>query len=760
MKTNAAFNKITIDSANRPKVRNPLSHDVNTTASIGDVQPLLCRQLIPKSKTSLSMRHLIRLDPMVAPTYGRLKAKCWSHFVGLSDLLPRSVPAMLTKAPIAKGSLNSVPTVPNELPNATLCDLAASVLVGAVCTVYFHTPSTHGEGADASFTYWRTYDSSDTSQAPSDFKAWLNSYLTYGSSQGFPGYNGISIQLRAFGSQFGSGTDAIPICVPAVNSTSGATSRFFVCASSNREDYSWSSVELNSADYVLRNSFTQNGRTYEVAFALRLSAFGKRLRKILIGLGYQPNLSDGTTQVDVTPLFAYYKAYWDTFGLTLYDNWESSAANVLLSAWDAQELMYLNWSNNYFRRFIYDLGTTFVTESQDYISAHQVSDAVAPSGTSGEKDRGFLNNIVLDTPSSIGAGVSGIGQLNTSGYAYSDLTKHVYINRLQHTEVDAELLKTLYKWTNRQTIAGKRIAELLEAGGYGDYVKNCKSNFIGYEELDIDVTDINATADSTNGVTGNNSVLGEYVGKGIGVTQGDAKHLSFENDEAGYWVTLFAIVPESGWCQGLDPVLLDYDADHKYNPDFDGLGMELEPKLIVFGASDWAMSSYASDFRASFGMVPRHTRYKVAHNILNGDFSLRGVRDGNLPFVLDKFLSFGDRECVLDDASTYKYAVQKGSDVSSIPIAGNAWRYLNRYRWLANFERIFSQSETNLQLWEVYVRDMNNLTNYELYYQLYDHFVCMNVLDLRTYAPVLPIADSYGTTDENDGQGDMTMSKA
>lgn len=758
MQTNTrSFSKITIDSANRKATRIPLSHDVNTTASIGDVQPLLCRQLLPKSSTTLRTRHLIRLLPMVAPTMARMKAKCWNHFVGLSDLLPRSFPAMLAKAPIAKASTNSVPTVPSLMPHSVICDISAAILVGAKITVYFHDPIST-EGPDDLYTNWRSYKYNDTSTAVSDFKTWMNGHVSIGANAGFVGYNGGNVDLVALGSQWSSGN--IPFNASGAGNVTSVLNRFFVCDISGPT--SWSHVPLNAANYVLRTSFTQGSNSYDICYAVQLSAFGKRIRKILTALGIKPNLSVSGTSTDITPLFAFYKAYWDTFGLTLYDNWESSAANVLLSAWDAQESSApLDWLTPYFKRFIYDLGTVFVTEAQDYISAHQVSDAVAPSGTSGEKDRGFLNNIVLGTPTAPGTGVSGIGQVNTSSPAlYTSETKHVYINRIQHTEVDAELLKTLYKWTNRQTIAGKRIRELLEAGGYGQYVKECKTNFIGYQELDIDVSDINATADSTNAVTGKNSDLGNVVGKGVGVTQGDAKSMHYENDELGYWVTLFAIVPESGWCQGFDPINLDIDADHKYNPDFDGLGMELEPKLIVQGESDWSKASYSSDFTAAFGMVPRHTKYKVAHNIVNGDFNLRGVRDSFLPYILDKYLSFGDRECELIDAATYKYTAQSGQPISSIPIAGNAWRYLNRYQWLANFERIFAADETNSELWLQYVRDMSNLTNYELYYNVADHFICMNMLDLQCYARVLPVSDSYGTTDENNGNGDTTFSKA
>ena len=770
MQTNTrSFSKITIDSANRKGTRLPLSHDVNTTASIGDVQPLLCRQLLPKSSTTLKTRHLIRLLPMVAPTMARLKANCWNHFVGLSDLLPRSFPAMLAKAPIARASTSSLPSVPTLMPHSIICDISAACLVGASFTVYFHEPS-GTELPDASLTNWRGYQFTSTATCVTDFLAWIASHMSFGANNGFVGYNGANLQLEALGPQFGTSGNSgyIPINCSGSDSlnTSGsqAVRRFFFPTSSTSADSSWEPVSLNSANYVFRTQFTQNGNTYNIAFAVRLSAFGKRIRKILTALGIKPNFSVASTPTDITPLFAFYKAYWDTFGLTLYDNWESSAANVLLSAWDAQEdSSPIGWNTQFFKRFIYDLGTVFVTEAQDYISAHQHNDVVGTgSWNPGEQDkkRGFVNNIILDPPG-FSNGISAVAQnAYSDAVGYPDKTGHVFINRINHTEVDAELLKTLYKWTNRQTIAGKRIKELLEAGGYGQYVKECKTNFIGYQELDIDISDINATADSTNAVTGKNSDLGNVVGKGVGVSQGDARSMHYENDELGYWVTLFAIVPESGWCQGFDPINLDIDADHKYNPDFDGLGMELEPKLIVQGDSDWCNSSYDSDFMASFGSIPRHTKYKVAHNILNGDFSLRGVRDLFLPYILDRYVSFGDRECELIDSANLKYAVQSGSPISSIPVAGNAWRYLNRYQWLANFERIFAADETNSQLWLKYVLDMSNLTNYELYYNVADHFICMNMLDLQCYARVLPVSDSYGTTDENNGNGDTTFSKA
>ena len=332
MKTNGAFNKITIDTAKLPQSKFGLAHDVNTTASIGDTQPLACRLLIPKSKTTLSMRHLIRLAPMVVPTFGRLKAKCWSHFVGMSDLLPRSFPALLAKAPISQANANTATYLPSALPNMTLCDVSAMCLVGASCTVYFHSPSST-EGPDDSTTYWRSYDTNASVTAKNDFINYVATYCKYGQIQAMDNYTGGQFDLRLFGAQFGTTAHWLPMNAAGAANSSDVKARFLYPHSSQAVETSWEPVELSTADYVIRRQFTQSGNTYEVAFAFRLSAFGKRIRKILLGLGYQINFASGEL-VNVVPLFAYFKAYFDTFGLTLYDNWESSAAAYIMNCWD------------------------------------------------------------------------------------------------------------------------------------------------------------------------------------------------------------------------------------------------------------------------------------------------------------------------------------------------------------------------------------------------------------------------------------------
>lgn len=763
---NNVFGKVVVDTGDIKRSKFSWNHQVSTSMDFGELQPLCCKLIKPKSKTICKGRHLVRLDPMVAPSVGSLKQKTWHHFVGMSELV-RNFSAFLSKSQVP-GYNNFYQ--PQTLPYISLCDLSAMCLIGADYSVYVHAP-TSGESPDFSSTYWKLYSESDTSSEAVDIRAWLGYSTTFNPSfnhAGYPGFTGGAVDLNQFlGAQFVRDS-----WVPCGRSS---VQRFFHRSSdwSPSVYYAWNEVALDSADYVFRHQIEVNGNSYQLAIAARLSAFGKRIRKILIGCGYRPNFVS-TQNVSMLPLFAFYKAYFDSFGLTLYKSWEQTGAKFILNRYDQNietsygivvtdndDILFLDFICN-------ELGRCYVTEDYDYISAHQSSDVVATNGTEPDKDRGWLNNIVLDTPPLGGQGVSGVSQYALTGpqSPVRTMTGHVFINRVSHTEVDAELLKILYKWTNRQTAAGKRIAELLRAAGFGKYVDEQKSNFIGYEELDIDIVDINATADSSNTVIGANSALGEYVGKGVGVTkQEDIKSFEFENDEFGYWVCMSAIVPESGFCQGMDPLNTVLSPDEFYSQEFDGVGMELEPFTIVKADSDWVNrlnTSETNRYSSSFGMVPRHTKWKVSHNIVNGDIDLRSTRSGNLPFMLDKYIDVGDRQCVLtsNSSSEFVYRTLKGLSISDLPVAGPAWRYLNRYPWLNNFVRIFADFGGDVQRWQDVVHGVLTMGNYEYTAYGKDHFNVFNWFDMVCYSGMKPISESYGTTDENSGNGDTTMSRA
>lgn len=776
MQNNTAFSKITVDTGARNRERFNLSHNVFTSASFGDVQPLQCKLLVPNTKATCSVSSLVRMSAMVSPTYGDMKFKVWHHFVGMSDLL-RSFSKFLVGEPY--GSASGV-RVQQYVPRMRLCDLSAAALIGSRLTFYAFKPTadnpTPNYDAVSRQNTWLL--DSPTGPYAAGLAATLvsSNFLANVGYQDarFPGYNGTFIAPRLFAPALP--TNLVPTGV-IYNSSTGIIENGFGEVKDSVGKVVWEPVPLESADMVFivqvdnlpyAYPITQsdpNPPTFStgyIAIAVRLSAFGKRIRKALIGCGYQLNFKE-TTSVSVLPLMAYYKAYFDTFGLCLYDNYESSNADVLLKQYDAGTNNF-DFGNVNFCRFLYDLGNAFVTDEQDFISAHQRTDAVSTGST------GFVNNIVLDPNYNGQVPASNIGQDANTDNEYNGVkptTNHVFIDKVNHSEVSAELLKILYKWTNRNTVAGRRIAELLRAAGYGKYVDEQKSNFIGYSSVQIDVSDVNATADAFNSESNTGSMLGEYAGKGVGFDERQGrKNFTYENNEFGFWVTLAALVPNSGYCQGVDPCVYDVERYDYYTGDYDGVGMEYSRKSLLVGSTDWESSFVAGSqpTAESFGLVPRYSRYKVAQNKCNGDFSLRGVRDGYLPYMLDKFIEVGNQavDFVGTDSQTgvNVYRSLRGLEVGDLPLAGNAWRYNSRYPWLNNFDRIFAAyySDKMAQLRAETVVSL--LPYYEFTYNEYDGFIVLNGIDLTIWSPMLPIADSYGTTDENDGKGDTSFGKA
>ena len=132
MKNNTQFNKITIDSANAKKEKFPWSRNFFTTCSFGECQPIQVKKTVANSKIVCGTDALVRLAPMVAPTYGDIKLKIWHNFVGMSDLI-RSYTKFLSDQPDA--TTNGV-VKQKFKPKMKLSEISTMVLIGAKMTIY------------------------------------------------------------------------------------------------------------------------------------------------------------------------------------------------------------------------------------------------------------------------------------------------------------------------------------------------------------------------------------------------------------------------------------------------------------------------------------------------------------------------------------------------------------------------------------------------------------------------------------------------
>lgn len=782
------------------------SHDVNTTFSWGEIQPTQVKLIQPDSKTTMSTQELIRLAPMVAPTFGRIKFKTFNQFVPIAELF-KNYDRMMAQEPV---STSFGTRVPQALPSINLGRLSSYVLHGARATVYYVNGATSADRlAGYSNGLYRCLYRSSTSATPTNIvysvlfnsgvlQVQSNCYVNLGTSLN----TGYRVSLVPALMRAGDGMkqcyindvnpsasldnsnkpSIIPLANPDFNSLFPlARSVAFDADGKLVVDPVYSEVTFDGADYIIEFSVNDTSTTgangvYYFALAVELSDFGKRIRKVLQGCGYQ---IDFTANYDVSllPLLAQYKAYFDVFGLQLYQGWETTYCAKFLDSIDQcfidtisnqnatssytpliQDLPnlyndYVFVNGNSFINFMLDeVGNEWYTEDPDWIGSHVDKLAVSPKPDIGTSlsDSKFISvdSTGITGPHLDSVSVSLSDDTNYSQEQYSNYDIAVgpnqnavlgFIDNIQHSQVDSDLLKRLYRWTNRNTILGRTIEKLLRAQGLGAYVDETKTYFIGSTDNIITISDVVSEAATSD------AVLGEYGGRGLQYLQNGT--LVYENKCSGYWVTLACIVPVSGYTQGLDPTLTSLKKFDLYNPDFDAMGYMITPKNVVCGSR--FISPLGIDGKeglSGFGFTPMYSNFKVCQNLTNGDFNRHNLRNKYLPYTLDKQLSFNDYD-VLGERYDTSYLVNdvsiaRTNHLDKLAVAGNVWRTPTKYPWLGNFERIFynmgDSGRVNAQL--------NTLEGYLIGWDSYnsDNFLSHAIYDVQCYAPMKPIEESYG----------------
>lgn len=815
MKTNKQ-SKIKIKNSGFKRSRFNWSHDVNTTHTWGEIQPTQCKLLIPGSKTTMSTQDLIRLAPMVAPTFGRVKYKTFNQFVACAEVFP-NWDAFMAQEPVTKVGGTKVPT---EVPFVSLAELSAYCLFGAKASIYW-TPDPNATGktqADLGIYRKEYKQANGTLTATQTAKRSLllqSNKLVFSSiseplNNVAPDVGSIGTRVVMFPSLMDghmssafSGEPAgkrtrIPLGFKNINDLFDYDpSLGEEWINENVPDVA-QEVTMSSADYVIEFTVTDASNNINYfALAVELSDYGKRIRKIIQGCGYQIDFSSGQN-VSILPLLAQYKAYFDVFGLQLYQGWETTKCAKLIQYIEQNFVNSFTAAGTYvlpntdssnqtdmqkaFCQFmIEELGNEFYTENADYVGAHISSLSVSPAADPGNFITVDSNGIktcynTIDDGGSTsmvdGARLSQHWAEDDNGTTIDDVVDYNgaqgFIKQIEHGQVDAELLKRMYRWVNRNTLLGREIAKILRAQGLGKYVDECKSNFIGSTDTMITISDVVSNADTFN--NGNGAVLGEYGGRGIEYNASNT--LVFENDVYGYWITLATIVPEAGYTQGLDPTLTCISKFDYYLPDFDAVGMEPTRKSTVVGSR--YVVSYDStkpdNEDDTFGFVPRMSKFKVTQNLVNGDFNRHNMRNTYLPYTLDKQLNVNDY-----DTPWTVYSPVSGANPASVvdtiaksiirkdmPIAGNVWRMPTKYQWLGNFDRIFYNFNDDGRGVGSKLHNYNeapNLPGFTTFNE--DNFLAHSIYDVQCYSPMKPIEESYGDDDNETGvTGVQGVSKA
>lgn len=646
------FQKKQVETISFKKSRFDFSHDVTSSFEFGECQPILCRLCATEhEKHNINIGSIVRLMPLQFPTFGRVMQRITTHFVPFSHLF-RNWKNFLSDIPTQKvsisgGNYSELTTIPYGFPSVQTNTLMKILL--------------------------------------------RNDYSTY-RVVGRPGTNDTTAAWDNLNSS--QITDSV-ICSFFRNG--GSSSKYIGVA--NMTDFYSEASNINSEVVNLLpdssdfQSFCHHdGLNCDLMLLVKLRSKGRRLLKVLYGLGYKPSFSSEIS-CNLLPLLAYFKSWFDTYSINNYDNWESSSAYKLIKfiedhgTYPFSDIDDDDTGVSLLLDFFLDLSECWFSEDADYVSSALPVDGYLPSVTNKEVDGLFYQKTMANGYQSVNAGdtVDGYPSMENGAYIETyDSNNPNVSKRLDHLSI--QILKRLYISSLRDSATGYALEQRLKQRGYGSFVEGVKKYFLGSRTQMVQISDVTSTTENQD------APLGLVAGKGVGVIEKET--ISFDNDEPGYIISICVIYPICKVVNSLDPTLLGISKYSFYNPEYDALGFETTPYASIghFVGTEHGQNAGVASDRQSFGLHPRYTGFKCApSNILNGNFSTRSTMMPLLPYTLDRVI-FENLMYQFDRSGTNQNPTFKTQDSgvqSLMPSAGKRWRFVADSRWKGNYNRIF-----------------------------------------------------------------------
>lgn len=659
----------------RKSYTHDLSFDNNTTMDFGVLQPLLSQFMLPKSSIKVSSRQLVRLAPMPTPSFARMYLANYASFVKMTDVVPY-YESLLSKIPFTGSSSTFQPV---SMPYTTNQSLLYFLLRDSFVECYQET-STPGK-------YQIVTDDPSFGALKSEFVSLFFSTSISSSSPFYPKFKWLS-------------DSTLPI-------------------------FPRPHLSPINADFTFRFGVdTDHVGKYILCF--KYSAAASRLRKVLIGLGYSPAFNDNI-HVSIAPLLAYYKAYFDRFGLSRDLPFEVTSCYKIIKLIENYSINFAlsNDVPGALLDFICDeLSNCWYTSANSYIAAHRSSltNSIA------------ARNFTLDTAQQGSVRLSS----QNSSVSFPHLSSSA--SNFTLTALSLDVLKRLSSFVNKDSAIGKRMSDWVRVH-YGADVSNSlfeESSRINEWRTNIDIDDVFSTSDTADvGTPQKGEYLGSYAGKGSGFS---SSGFSFKAPYHGFIFVMSCVVPLSNTFQGVDPTLLAVDLDTIPQPEFDALGFEATPRSVFVSDNGIGSSYHSNKFSETFGFVPRYTGFKVKKNIVNGDMCKGFYQSDLLPYFNDRML-FNNVSGVTDVSTDTSGKVTGFSyylDTDKVPNASTEFQKICRYSFMGDYNRLFYNTDS------VSYKPVDDVS-----LPPDDNFIVQTVFDVRVSNFLKPVQNSYDTIDED-----------
>lgn len=653
---------------NSKKYSHNLSRDCNTTFTSGVVQPIFSQYMLPDSDISVRGEQLVRLCPLVCPSFARISLQTFTRFVPEHDVVPFA-DAFYSQTAYKGG------VIPSKLPFVDNPTLLWFLVTNSNIAVY-------------------KQDDGQTSQPQKSYT--LQTY-----EQAFN-------TILAFQKIFGIVNTGIVSNFPQSHYVATSTALRPV-------------PTISSADFIFENG--------SYVLCVQYGAKAKRLRNIFVGLGYSLEIDD-FTPVRLSPLLSYYKAWFDTFAIVRSKSFLSTNAFALIQ--HLENPSFVDYTikgssgapSNYLNLFISELADTYYSSRQDFVSVHRANVTNQQS------------KVQLHVP--VTSDSTTIVEANSNADVYVPTSQNI-------TFASLRLLQSLTRFVNKNSVIGQKVSEYMRQHYGAQSVNSLYEDVYNVDSsyLPIQINDVFSTSDTVNGDVGEH--LGAFAGKGVA---GGSVDFRYHTQSHGYVITLASIVPDSGYFQGTSPDLYALDWPSQPSAEFDAIGMEATPRGAFVSHNDIYLDSH-SNLRTdltnkSFGFVPRFSGFKYAKNIVNGDMSRRGSLETWSPYYLDHILQTNQ---VVEGVRGGKPVYSFRSNL--VPSTSDDWRFVTKYPWLGNFDRIFvnetgplergSYTPSSAESWET-----------AQFFCIDDNYICQNRFDVRVKNCLKPLSMSYDTYDDDD----------
>lgn len=683
-----SFKSVLLGTSAHKHYTHNLSFDNNTTMDFGFLQPLLSQYMLPNSSISVNSKQLVRLAPMPTPSFARMYLQNYARFVKMTDVVPYFESLL---SGISFTTPSGVSVKPTQMPVTTNSFLLWNILCLSRCSVYEKYAIGVNEFG------WK-HIPLDLSSDISDFRDCLFNRFGFSAS--------LNLAL------------APDFVVP-----------------------SDSTISPLMSDYIIEDDFANDTTDTTYLFCFQFSSRAKHLRKQLLGLGYSLNGEDNKP-VSIAPILAYYKAYYDYFGLTRDIQFEqTNCFKVIGLVWEYVTNFYqldgcVNESHlTLFINFLRDFLNLYYTDASSYIAAHRSSP---------------MNSAASRLP---GVNTSLYSLVN---YAKHDTPRYIRPNNFGVPHVDADpplttwlsidLLRRLSRFVSKDSVIGKRLSDWVKVH-YGSDVSFdlFKDSFnISEWRTPIDIDDVFSTSETSDiGNKNKGDYLGAYAGKGIGFGKGG---FTFKAPTHGFVFVMSCIVPITNIFQGNDPTLYAIDNDTIPHPEFDALGYEFTPKGVFL--SDNFLLGKDNDLNltnAGFGWVPRYTGFKVKKNIVNGDMCCGYFKRDLLPYFNDRLILSHSASVtdIVDSSGNPTGNFKFGISSNSVPSASTSWQQICKYGFLSNYNRLFYNLKSDTT---------SGLDNYFISFDYgeFDNFICQTVFDVKVKNFLKPVQSSYDAVDDTD----------